>query len=279
MNSVNRMRDKKLIQGCLPGEGVRRRARTTMLVSVDEGRVKTMGNQKENRMQSQTRVVGRIVAVCFTLFVAGQASAQFPQGVKSGASPQARQALVSLAIPAVLGVNVAHNFVLDFNSGTKCWGTTGFGSYPQAPAGNTTYTFAVSAASIPNTVNVACPGAGAQPDVATVQVFSTFATNSRLQAAIADGGLGAQATTFTGLIPDVFSANRLQLTIPGGDACGGGTKVSPYNLQVAAGNEVTAIPQTGWSNCTQTLSLTLAAATPVTSGTATGNLTYTMVNP
>lgn len=230
-------------------------------------------------MQSPTRVLGRIMAVCFTLLVAGQASAQFPQGVKSGGSPQASGALVSLAIPAVLGVNVAHNFVLDFNSGTKCWGTTGFGSYPQAPSGNTTYTFAVNSASIASSANVACPGAGAQPDVATVQVFSTFATNSRLQASIVDGTQGAQATAFTGLIPDVFSANRLQLTIPGGDSCGGGTKVSPYNLQVAAGNEVSAMPQTGWSNCTQTLSLTLAAGTPVTAGSATGTLTYTMVNP
>ncbi|MEP6992900.1 MAG: hypothetical protein ABI968_00165 [Acidobacteriota bacterium] len=230
-------------------------------------------------MSFQSRSTVRIMAVGFAMLVAGKAWAQFPQGVKSGASPQASGALVSLAIPAVLGVNVAHNFVLDFNSGTKCWGTTGFGSYPQAPAGNTTYTFAVNSASIASSANVACPGAGAQPDVATVQVFSTFAANSRLQASIVDGGQGAQATTFTGLIADVFSANRLTLSIPGGDTCGGGTKVSPYNLQVAAGNEVTAIPRTGWSNCTQTLSLTLAAATPVTAGSATGTLTYTIVNP
>lgn len=230
-------------------------------------------------MSSRTRILGRLVAVCFALLVAGEALAQFPQGVKSGASPQGSGALVSLAIPAVLGVNVAHNFVLDFNSGTKCWGTTGSGTYPQGPAGNTTYTFAVNSASIASSANVACPGAGAQPDVATVQVFSTFGTNSRLQASVLDGGQGAQATAFTDLIADVFSANRLQLTIPGGDTCGGGTKVSPFNLAVAAANQVTAIPRTGWSNCTQTLSLTLAAGTSVTAGTATGTLTYTIVNP
>jgi hypothetical protein len=232
-------------------------------------------------MRTFSRFIPVSVSLALGCFlVAASAQAQFPQGAASGASPQSRGALVTLALPAVLGVNVAHNFVLDFNSGTKCWGTTSTqGTFPQAPSGNTTYSFAVSATSIPSSANVACPGAGAQADVGTVQVFSTLPAASRLQASIVNGGQGAQATTFTGLIADIFSANRLQLTIPGGDTCGGGTKVSPYNLQVAAGNQVTAIPATGWSNCNQTLSLTLAAATPITAGTATGTMTYTMVSP
>jgi hypothetical protein len=44
-------------------------------------------------------------------------------------------------------------------------------------------------------------------------------------------------------------------------------------------SEVTAIPQTGWSTCEQTLALTLDAATTVHAGTATGTITFTAVNP
>jgi len=222
-----------------------------------------------------------IAAAALTVGLGSTAVAQYPQGVTSGASPQSSSALVTLAIPAVVGVNVGHNFVLDFNSGTRCWGTSSTqGTFPQAASGNTTYTFAVSSASIPNSSNVACPAAGAQPDIGTVQVFSTLSGASRLQASLSDGGTGAQATLFTGLISDIFSANRLQLLIQGGDSCGtGATKTSPFNVAVAAANQVTGIPQTGWVNCRQTLQLTLAAATTVTSGTATGTLQYTIVSP
>jgi hypothetical protein len=213
--------------------------------------------------------------------VSGRAMGQFPQNVQSGASPKTSSARITLAIPAIVGVNVGHNFVLDFNSATKCWGSTSTqGTFPQAVSGNTTYTFAVSATSIGNAANVACPGANAQPDIATIQVFSTVAANSRLQASITNGAAGGQATTFTTLIADIFTANRLRLTIQAGDSCGtGAAKVSPFNLAVAAANQVTAIPTTGWVDCRQTLGLTLASTTALASGTATGTLAYTIVNP
>jgi hypothetical protein len=215
------------------------------------------------------------------LLLAGRALAQFPEGQKTGTSPQSSGALVTLALPSVVGASVANNFVLDFNSGTKCWGSGSTqGTFPQATSGTTVYTFAVSAPAIPipNTANVACPGAGAQPDVGAVQVFSTSASNSRLQAGIVDGGQGAQATAYTGLIPDIYSASRLKLATVSG-TCGGGAIVTPHTMTVAAANYVTAIPATGWSDCNQTLSLTLAAATPVSGGTATGTMTFTIVNP
>lgn len=218
---------------------------------------------------------------CLGLLLAGSAWAQFPQGVLSGGTPQHSAALATLAIPQVIGVNVGHNFVLDFNSGTKCWGTTGNGSFPQGASGTTTYTFAVSATSIPSSQNVVCPSAGALPDVGMVQVLSTLSTTIHMTVGITDGGSGGQATTLTGLIPDIFSATRLQLVIPGGDTCGGGTKVSPYSLLAsgATGTDVSAIPKTGWSACEQTLQLTLASTTSVAAGTATGILTYTMISP
>jgi hypothetical protein len=231
-------------------------------------------------MKNRSDLSVRFLLAMPGLLLAGRALAQFPQGQQSGASPQSSGALVTLAIPSVLGISVAHNFVLDFNSGTKCWGSTSSqGTFPQAASGSTSYTFAVSATSIASSSNVACPGAGAQADVGMVQVFSTASTNSRLQANLLDGGQGAQATKLSDLIADVFTSNRLKLAIPGGDTCGGGTKTSPMNLGTASANEVTAIPATGWGNCQQTLSLTLASSTAVVAGTATGTLTFTIVNP
>jgi hypothetical protein len=221
----------------------------------------------------------RLAAVLFGVLLAGAALAQFPQGQQSGATPQSSGALVTLALPSVVGVNVAHNYVLDFNSGTKCWGAGSTqGTFPQAASGTTTYTFAVSATSIASSANVACPGAGSQPDVGTMQVFSTSATTSHLQTGIVNGAQGAQVTTFTGLIPDIYTASRLSLAKVAG-TCGGGVVVTPHTMTVAASNYVTAIPATGWSDCTQTLSLTLAAATPVSAGTATGTMTFTMISP
>jgi hypothetical protein len=221
----------------------------------------------------------KIAAALFGVLLAGTALAQFPQGQQTGASPQTSGALVTLALPSVVGVSAAHNYVLDFSSGTKCWGSGSTqGTFPQAVAGTTIYTFAVSATSIASSANVACPGAGSQSDVGAVQVFSTSASNSRLQVGIVDGGQGAQATAFTGLIPDIYSAARLKSATVAG-TCGGGTIVTPHTMTVAASNVVTAIPATGWSDCNQTLSLTLAAATPVSGGTATGTMTFTIVNP
>lgn len=225
-----------------------------------------------------------IAAAVVALGVGGTAMAQFPEGVKSGSGVtpgQTSRALATLAIPAVVGLNVGHNFVLDFSSATQCAGTTSTQTtFPQSPTVNTTYTFAVSTAQIASSANVACPGSGSQPDVATVQVFSTLGANSRLRAQISDGGVGAQATTFAGLIPDIFTGNRLTLLITAGDSCGtGAAKTSPFVLQTAPADQVTGIPKTGWVNCTQKLQLTLNPATAVNSGTATGTLTYTMVSP
>lgn len=235
--------------------------------------------REKNRMRSSTRFLARFFAAGLSLLLAGTAWAQtFPQGVKSGTSPQQSQALVTLAIPAIVGVNVAHNFVLDFSSSTKCWGNTGYlGGFPPGTSGTTTYTFAVSTVSIPSSSPVACPGASGQPDIGTIQVLSTMATASRLQAAITDGGVGGGTTTFSSLIPDIFSAHRL--TLNSADSCAGGSKAFPFNLATTGANEVTAIPITGWADCKQTLSLALASSTPVGSGTATGTLTFTMVSP
>jgi hypothetical protein len=204
--------------------------------------------------------------------------ATLPDGLKSGGSPQSSGALVTLALPSIVGVNVAHNFVLDFNSGTKCYGSSSTqGTFPQAASGTTTYTFAVTVTPYdPTNTNVACPGANAQPDLATVQILSS-ATGSRLQASIQDGGWGAQATALTNLIADIFSQTRLKMTTS--DGCGGGTPVSPMNLGTSAGNVATTIPKTGWADCKQKLTLTLAAGTAVAAGTASGTLTFTMSNP
>lgn len=225
------------------------------------------------------RILLRIVTAATAVALGGTAMAvTLPSGIVTGVSPESSAALVTLAIPAVVGVNVAHNFVLDFNSGTKCWGTTSSqGTFPQASSGTTTYTFAVSTTPTNSaTTNVACPGAGAQPDVATVQVLSTYGSASKLQASIVDGGVGGQATAFTALIPDIFSATRLTLSTAD---CTKGTPVSPMNLLTTVASLDTAIPATGWNNCTQKLTLTLQAATPVGAGTATGILTFTISNP
>jgi hypothetical protein len=209
-------------------------------------------------------------------------AATLPDGQKSGATPQTSGALVTMAFPGVIGVNVAHNFVIDFNSGTKCWGSSSTqGTFPQAASGTTTYTFAVvTTATDPATTAVACTGSGSQSDVATVQVFSTFAAaTGHLQVGIADGGQGGSATKFSDLIADVFSASRLKLDTS--DSCGGGT-VDHGHALLAAGamsDYVTVIPATGWSDCKQKLSLTLASSTAVAAGTATGTLTFTMVHP
>jgi hypothetical protein len=176
-------------------------------------------------------------------------------------------------------VNVAHNFVLDFSPG-GCYGSGSTrGTFPQAASGTTTYTFAVvTTATDPASTNVACTGSGSQSDLAMVQVLSGYAaSNCRLQASIVNGGQGAQVTTLTALIADMWSASRLKLATS--ESCGGGSPVSPHTMSVAATDYVTAIPQTTWSNCRQTLSLTLAAGTVVAAGTATGTLTFTMVNP
>jgi hypothetical protein len=223
------------------------------------------------------------IAAVFLAFAFGGTAmaATLPDGLKSGTSPQSSGALVTLSLPSVVGVNVGHNFVLNFNSGSTCYGNTGATSFPQAASGNTTYTFAVTTtATDPATTAVACPGANGQADVATVQVFSTFAAaTGLLQAGIVDGGQGGSATKFSDLIADIFSFNRLTLVKNGGDTCGGGTAVSPMNLGTSAANLVTAIPATGWSDCKQTLKLTLASGTAVKSGTATGTLTFTISHP
>jgi hypothetical protein len=229
---------------------------------------------------NQKRYLGIATAVLAAAYGGAAMAQTLPGLVHSGTSPQSSAALVTLAIPSVVGVNVGHNFVLDFNSGTTCWGTTGAATFPQAPSGTTTYKFAVNSASIASTgVNVACPGAGAQPEVATVQVFSNMTgATGHLQVSITDGGGGAQATTFSGLIPDIFTGTRLKLTKISG-TCGGGTVPASYNMTTSPADYVTLIPPTGWSDCNQTLSLTLDAGTLVAAGTATGTLTFTMIHP
>jgi len=226
-----------------------------------------------------------IAAAVLTVAFGGTAMAQYPQGAKTGTQPQTSDALVTILIPAVVGIDVEHNFVLRPNAaGSGCWGIGA--AFPMAPgAGNTTFTFAVNTTSIADTADVACPGAGGgQADKATVKVLSTAAGTSTLKAQIADGGSGTSpGTALSSLVPDIFS--KLSLIDSGdGDTCGGGgaTKAFPVSLAAAATNYnlVTLIPTTPWSNCRQKLQLIMNTDTVAyLAGVATGKLTYTISTP
>ncbi len=231
---------------------------------------------------NQKRYLGIVTAVLAAAY-GGAAMAQFPEGQKSGSAPQASNALVTILIPAVVGIDVEHNFVLRPNAvGSGCWGSGA--AFPMAPgAGNTTFTFAVLGTSIASTADVACPGAGAgQPDVATVKVLSTAGGTSTLKAKISDGGFGTSSgTALSTLVPDIFSKLSL-IDSGGGDLCGGGTKAFPVSLAAAATDYslVTVIPTTAWSNCRQKLQLIMNTDTTVyKGGVATAKLTYTISTP
>lgn len=218
-----------------------------------------------------------LVAVLFTCTLS---ASTLPGGAQTGAAPQSSSALVTLSIPQSIGVSVASNFVLDFNSASKCWGSgSSQGTFPQSPTGQTVYTFAASSAPTSNAANVACPSSGPQSDSGAVSIYSNIpGSTGHLQTSLSDGGSGAQAAKFSDLIADVITAGRLKLNNKTG-ACGAGSIASPHALTVAAADYVTAIPPTGWSDCSQSLSLTLDAATIVSAGTATGTLVFTMVHP
>ncbi len=211
------------------------------------------------------------------------AMAQFPEGQKSGSTPQASNALVTILLPSVVGIDVEHNFVLSPGAaGSGCWGTGA--AFPMAPgAGDTTFTFAVNTASIASSADVACPSAGAgAADKATIRVFSSSASTSTLKCQISDGGFGTSASTkLSDLVPNIFS--KLSLIDSGdGDLCGGGTKAFPVSLAAAAVNYnlVTVIPATLFSSCRQKLQLILNTdTTAYKGGAATAKLAYTITTP
>lgn len=223
-----------------------------------------------------------IGAAALAVVLGGTAVAQpYPGGVQSGTAPQNSQALVTLIIPSVVGVNVGHNFILSpAAAGSGCWGSGA--AFPMAPgAGDTTFTFAVRANSIGNNAtDVSCPGAGGgQTDLADVNVFSTYATNSTLKVKLVESGFGSSpGTAMSTLVPDLFS--KLSVT-DGGDGCVG-TKQFP--VAIAANNTdynvLTAVPKTAWVQCRQRLQLIMNTDNVAyAAGTATGKLTYTVTNP
>lgn len=235
---------------------------------------------------NRTRYLGIVTAILAVAF-GGTAIAQtYPQLQVTGTAPITSGALVTITLPAVVGIDVEHNFVLSLGAaGTGCWGVGA--AFPMASgAGNTTFTFAVKGLpAIADTADVSCPGAGAgQPDVATIKVFSTSSATSTLKCQITDGGFGVTPSKkLSDLVPDIWSGSRLSLIVGGGsEPCGGGTKAFPVTLALAATpyTLVTAIPATPFSSCTQKLQLVLNTDTVAyTSGTATGKLTYTISTP
>lgn len=224
-----------------------------------------------------------IATVVLAVALGGTAMAQtFPQNAKSGASAQTSEALVTILIPAVVGIDVEHNFVLAPAAvGSGCWGAGA--AFPMPPgAGDTTFTFAVvTGTQIADTLDVTCPGAGGgQGAIAMVKVLSTATGTSTLKAKITDGGFGTSSgTKLTDLVPNVFS--KLALVDSSGDSCGGGSKGFPsFAAENSDVSLVTAIPATAWSNCRQRLQLVMNTdTTTYKAGVATAKLTYTISTP